>query len=271
MLIVSASDFPTRKQLQPVRVPATPERSQMIGMVRKLNFAIPLLLALAVPYVLLSDSTAPLRESVSSVLAANGEQEAAADPVLDLLETSSTFLPPANATAAGSAIPQPLDLPSALRFDITPRWVLSRWPSVTTTHSEQQFDGLRVPLITGTGPYDLAGSLTYYFDQQSQVQRISFLGYTADERLMVSVVTRQFGMQLKPSVNATIYLNSWNGKPTSALIIRRRAVVQNTSESRNYEVHLEINRPNDYFGLSAQFEQLLTTATAGKPTTAQVR
>jgi hypothetical protein len=243
----------------------------MSGVLRHITLTLPLILAFGVPYVLFSDSVAPLRQSLTSTFTSDTDGSGGADANVNFSDGLSDFPPLAESAAQTEQVPQPLDLPSALRFEITPRWVLNRWPRVTTTRSEQPFDGLRVPLITGTGPFDLAGSLTYYFDQNSQLQRISFRGYTSDERYVVSVVTRQFGMHPKPSVNASIYLNSWNGKPTSALIIRRRPVVQSLADHRNFEVQLEINRPNDYFGLSSHFEQLLATSTASKPTAGQLR
>ena len=49
-------------------------------------------------------------------------------------------------------------LQEVLRFDISPAWVMQRFPRVSTVLSEVSLDGLRVPLITGTQPYDLAGT-----------------------------------------------------------------------------------------------------------------
>jgi len=52
------------------------------------------------------------------------------------------------------------DLNDVIRFDVSPGWVTSRWPRVTTTLAESGMEGLRVPLVTGTKVDDLAGGLT---------------------------------------------------------------------------------------------------------------
>ena len=72
------------------------------------------------------------------------------------------------------------ELHEVFRFDLHPKAVFARWPRVTTVLAEPALEGLRVPLVTGKDPDDLSGALTYYFDQQKVVQRITFQGYTGD-------------------------------------------------------------------------------------------
>ena len=90
---------------------------------------------------------------------------------LALSDRRRTEQAPRSATATPVAT-----LEGVLRFDITPRWVMDNWPHVSTTRTDGELDGLRVPLITGTRPQDVAGSLTYYFDKQRVVQRIALDG-----------------------------------------------------------------------------------------------
>jgi hypothetical protein len=49
-----------------------------------------------------------------------------------------------------------VSLAEVLRFDISPDWVMGRFPRVSTVLAELNLDGLRVPLVTGTSPSDLA-------------------------------------------------------------------------------------------------------------------
>jgi len=56
--------------------------------------------------------------------------------------------------------PPVADFGEIVRFDISPTWVTSRWPRVTTVTAEAGMEGLRVPIVTGTNTDDLAGSLT---------------------------------------------------------------------------------------------------------------
>ena len=79
-------------------------------------------------------------------------------------------------------------LAEVLRFDATVDWVLQRWPRVTTGLPYLQLQGYRVPLVTGTGLADVAGSLTYYFNARQQVQRITFRGTTGDPQRFGSLV-----------------------------------------------------------------------------------
>ena len=67
-------------------------------------------------------------------------------------------------------------LDEVLSFDRSVEWVMQRWPRVSTGLTYLQLQGYRVPLVTGTGLSDVAGSLTYYFNAGQQVQRITLRG-----------------------------------------------------------------------------------------------
>lgn len=99
--------------------------------------------------------------------------------------------PPSFAEAA--PVITPLD--SVVRFDRTPRWIVSTWPRVRTDDADGARRGYRVPLLTGTGPNDLSGALTYYFDNRA-MRRISFVGRTGDFRKLLAFLEHRFGMTL---------------------------------------------------------------------------
>jgi hypothetical protein len=92
----------------------------------------------------------------------------------------------------------PVDLADAIRFDVTPSWVMARWPWVSAGLSQLQLQGYRVPLVTGTATDDLAGSLTYYFNARQQCARITFQGTTGDAgKLLRLLIGRyRFGRRL---------------------------------------------------------------------------
>lgn len=237
----------------------------MAQVFQRFSLALPLALAIGVPFLMTSESTEPLRGTFSSWWssqeAALPQVEGIADPrvqqALALSEKSLQWQASTPATTTPVA-----NLEGILRFDVAPRWVLDNWPHVATTRADDQLDGLRVPLITGTRPHDVAGSLTYYFDKQHVVQRIALDGIVGDERHLVSVVTRLFQLQPEPNVDARVYVNKWNGRPTSALWIRRLPVVSADSPYQKFEFALELNRPNHYFGLSPLFRARLEHAQA---------
>ena len=85
------------------------------------------------------------------------------------------------------------DLREVLRFDITPDWIVTRWPRVSAGLAHLELQGYRVPLVTGTTEEDLAGALTYYFNPQQQLQRITFYGTTGNTRRLVDLVVREYG------------------------------------------------------------------------------
>jgi hypothetical protein len=97
----------------------------------------------------------------------------------------------------------------------------------------------------------LAGSLTYYFDHQRQVQRLAFEGSTGDPRKLIATVTQFYGFREERTLGAGLYLIKWNNRPTSVLKIEHAPVVRATSPHKRYHVRLEINRPGKSYGLSS--------------------
>ncbi len=92
------------------------------------------------------------------------------------------------------------------RFDVTPAWVIGRWPRVTTGLAHLDLQGYRVPLVTGTADDDLAGALTYYFNAARQVQRITFQGTTGDYRKLVSLLVMHHGFVARPTNTPGVFL-----------------------------------------------------------------
>jgi hypothetical protein len=98
------------------------------------------------------------------------------NPMLESLQ--NPVLPPSvrlsglDPLAPASDFQPPIDLREVLRFDIDPDFVFRRFAMVSTVLSDLSLDGLRVPLVSGTQAYDVAGSLTYYFDINKMLRRI---------------------------------------------------------------------------------------------------
>jgi hypothetical protein len=185
---------------------------------------------------------------------------ASGTPVPDL-QPEFTFGPdaqyPREAPSENLVGPPVAHLGEILRFDISPQWVAARWPRVTATLAEQGLEGLRVPVVTGTNLDDLAGSLTYYFNRFHQLQRLTFEGYTGDERKLVSVVTQHYGLKPEPTLDAGMYLARWNNVPSSLLRITRAPIMTHDSPHSQLLVLLELNRPSMDYGLSAQAQLVL--------------
>ncbi len=154
-------------------------------------------------------------------------------------------------------------LRDVLRFDIAPGWVLERFPRVTTVLADTQLDGLRVPLVTGTAPSDIAGTLTYSFDRYKRVQRLTVQGNTGDATRFMAELQQQYQMQQVPSLGGVLYLLSWNGKPTSIVHIEPAAVIYADSPYARFNVLIELNQAGLEYGLSREANGLLE---AGKST-----
>ena len=136
-----------------------------------------------------------------------------------------------------------VDLTEALRFEVTSAWVLGRWPRVTAGLPEQDLQGYRVPLVTGTREDDLAGSLTYYFNKHQRCQRITFQGTTGDARKLVAYLSQQYGFKQQTSNDSNLFLYQvrWNGTPLSELHIRPARVIRADAPLARFEVLLALN------------------------------
>ncbi len=153
--------------------------------------------------------------------------------------------------------PAIFDLWEVFRFDAPPAWVMARWKRVSTVTSERNLRGLRVPLMTGTRMDDLAGSLTYYYDKNQQVQRITFEGVTGDDARLVQLVTEQYGLRPVPSLQAGLYLGQTRSRITAVLRVSNPPVVLTKEPLKRMEVALEINRPDSGIKMSDHMTDLL--------------
>ncbi len=145
---------------------------------------------------------------------------------------------------AAEAIPMP-SLAEVLRFDMTVEWVMQRWPRVSTGLPHLQLQGYRVPLVTGTSVADLAGSLTYYFNAQQQVQRITLRGTTGDPRVLVALLTGRyrFARRLTNDPGMVLYeaVDSSN-RPAGSAKIRSAKVIKANQPHTRFEVDLVMDR-----------------------------
>ncbi|MFO0940868.1 MAG: DUF6690 family protein [Pirellulales bacterium] len=98
-----------------------------------------------------------------------------------------------------------ISLAEVLRFDVTPDWVMGRFPRVSTLLSETQLDGLRAPLITGSTPSDMAGTVTYYFDRFKQLKRVTVHATVGDPTRFVAELQRAYQLSQEPSLGICIW------------------------------------------------------------------
>jgi len=138
-----------------------------------------------------------------------------------------------------------ISLHEVFRFDITKEWVYQHWARKSTGLGELGFFGVRVPLVTGTELSDLAGSLTYYFDDNGSVQRISFHGHTGDTTQLVMLMVQKFGLQRQETivVGEQVFQVRQGVKIYSELRTRPAPVLWSSSPHDSFTVDLELQRP----------------------------
>jgi hypothetical protein len=135
----------------------------------------------------------------------------------------------------------PVGVEEAFRFEIQPAWVLARFGSVSTVAGDPKQLGMRVALVSGTRPDDLAGSLTYYFDEFHQLQRVTFNGRTGDARRLLGAVVPAHGLRSLPTTGAAHYVAGDSKKPTSHVIVNYLPLMPANSNAR-LEVALDLRR-----------------------------
>src|SRR5688500_18560354 len=158
---------------------------------RPLWLTVALAVAAIAPYLALDDQVAATVQAQLGRFTGGGKP-AEQDPLAAAEPQSAEVL------AVGKTVAQPpavVPLEEAIRFNATPEWVTSRWPRVTSVTGDTSHLGLRVPLVSGTDAADVAGSLTYYFDQEHQLQRITLLGVTGVVSRLVALAVGKFGLR----------------------------------------------------------------------------
>ena len=111
----------------------------------------------------------------------------------------------------------------------------------TKVTDDQGQEGVRVTLVTGDQLDDLAGSLTYWFDNRGRTCRIQFEGVTGDPGRLISYVQRT--QRLSPlgcPVNA-LFMRDGRVGPRHVLHISRPSVVNLKTLYGRYQVAMELN------------------------------
>ncbi|HVT29868.1 MAG TPA: DUF6690 family protein [Lacipirellulaceae bacterium] len=140
--------------------------------------------------------------------------------------------------------PQFASVGQVLRFDITKEWIYQNWDRKLTGPTDVGLFSVRVPLVMGPQLTALAGSLTYYFNPQGQVEYISFLGHTGDTTPLVQLVTGTYHLQYVSSpTGEQVYQLLYEGQVQSELRTHPEPILQAGSPNQSIAVELELARP----------------------------
>ncbi|NND97184.1 MAG: hypothetical protein HKN47_07640 [Pirellulaceae bacterium] len=150
------------------------------------------------------------------------------------------------------------DLRAIMRFDVTPDDVIKRFARVSTVLADSSLQGLRVPIVTGTSEEDLAGTMTYYFDNRGHLQRLTLHGFTGNPNKIVQTMTSHYAMSQEPTLEAGVYTKRWNGQPVHFLRLTHAPVVYHDAVHQKYTVFLELNEPNLTHGISNEARRIVS-------------
>lgn len=192
-----------------------------------------LVAAVVVPYLLLNERLAQAARTGWSGLVGKAENET--ESLLAQLTARAHDQPIATSAP-------PVAIEETFRFDLTPQWVAARWPRVSQVAGERNQLGMRVALVSGTRVDDIAGSLTYYFDEHHQLQRITFTGLTGDPRRLLAAVVTPNGLKSQPTTNAAHYVAGELGRPSSEVIVRHPLAVTGAAQIPRAEVSVDLRR-----------------------------
>ncbi len=147
-----------------------------------------------------------------------------------------------------------------INMNITPTWITQRWARVSKNIQSGQWQGYRVPIVTGEKTDDLAGALTYYFDNQQQLQRIQFRGATGEPHRIIALLQHEFHLTKRPTSLVGLYIKSQNRRPVSALRITRSPGTASPNGAvgySQYTIQFELNRPSIGAQLSERYKNIL--------------
>ncbi len=186
------------------------------------------------------------------------------DPFASLPEFGSVGERAAEQWAAGRPLqpaertgPPGVPVTELLRFDISPDWVRDQWTEIGGQYPDAGLLAIRVPIVTGTAPEDIAGSLTYFFDRQHRVQRIRLHGYTGDVRVLSQFVQERFGLKPYASIEPLLLLAFRAKRPVGVMRVQLSSSRAARATTAKYLVDLELNAPGKESQLSETMLQTL--------------
>ncbi|WP_425614054.1 DUF6690 family protein [Anatilimnocola sp. NA78] len=217
---------------------------------RGMLFLIVLGAAIVVPYVMFDEGLSKTARTEWQRLSGSGEASPTAGS-----GSYSWFQsqPPPLPLDQGPSLP-PVSIEEALRLDISPVWVTSRWSRVSTVLGETDQMGMRVALVSGVQPQDVAGSLTYYFDKHHQLQRVTFTGMTGDESRIITHLMNKFSLRPVPTVAAGLYQAPAGPGKTSMAQVNHLPVVRSAAPNARCELVVDLHRPGPSTPVSAAKE-----------------
>lgn len=204
---------------------------------RPLLFVGVLVAAVAIPYVLLDKNLSQTARSQLDRISGRARSMAGGPK-----SEAGAAAGPTETPQVVEAIPPAAPIEEVFRFEITPQWVTSRWPRVSTAPGDFDLLGMRVAYASGTQPHDVVGSLTYYFNKHHQLERITFTGLTGDHRRLMSVLVGSYRLKSQPTTGIANYIAGDPAKPTSQISVRHTPTIVAGADQARAELLVDLRR-----------------------------
>lgn len=191
------------------------------------------------------EDAAPAITPLPSVTASAPETPASGTPAIPTPAAMAAALTPPGPPGSTTIIPRSPSAEQALRFDVTKEWVYRSFDRKSAGPTDLGLFAVRVPLVSGTQSSSLAGSLTYYFNIQNQVEHISFRGRTADPSQLVRYVMQRYQFEpISAHPGEQVYRVADRGGVRSELRTRLEPIAAGASPQAAHSVELELAHPD---------------------------
>ena len=99
--------------------------------------------------------------------------------------------------------------------------------------------------------------MTWYFDANQTLQRITYRGWTGDATRLVQLLSSQYGLKQQPTHWAGLYLSRQGG-----MLMQHPTVIDKSNPLQQLAIILELNNPKGRLSLSDDLRSFLPAATA---------
>jgi hypothetical protein len=139
-----------------------------------------------------------------------------------------------------------------IRLDANSTWVKSRWDRISVFATGDGLTAFRCDLVTGMNQGDLHGCLTYFFDRQDKVAKISFRGWCGDPSPIKNFAITSWKLEPKDGKSSSVFVaRSWR-VTRGALILQNAPIIRRDQPHEQVAVFFEVAAPDFRDGISRE-------------------
>ena len=139
-----------------------------------------------------------------------------------------------------------------IRMDANSTWVKSRWDRISVFAAGEGLTAFRCDLVTGVNQGDLHGCLTYFFDRQDRVAKISFRGWCGDPTPITTFATTSWNVEPKNGNSSSVFVaRNWR-ITRGGLILQNAPIIRRDQPHEQVAVFFEVAAPDFRDGISRE-------------------